>query len=505
MAQVDSSNNPNDPNNPNNAPGNVNQPNQPGGANQPATSGGAGGVTATGAGNVTGQVVGTNNPSQPFQNIAAYLAANAPQSETLANQVAGTVAAPITQANTDITNAANQFTQSVNTGYTPENAGAISAVTANPTAAVAQGPQTVQDFLANFQGNYTGPTDFTTSPNYANIEAEVANANAAAANTQTQPGVQTLLKQTEGPTTAGINNLDALLLNLNPSNLSTIQSAAAPAANLTPMLSDATTAGNAQAQAAMAAVKKAQQDAQGAFGTASGNLTTGVNSELENAVNAYKGSQSTLNDYIKGIAQPGLSGLKVQQLLQAGVDPAVIQAYTGLPTVVQEMLSGWNGVPSLGNAPGSTEWTFPEAGAAPTAAQVATPEDYATLAALTQLSGGSQFNAPISAADASQAGTYISQNLTPKPNNQALAQDLYGYLNSWSNLPGITPVTQGGATTATADYASLMNGIAQYLGLPAFNPNYPPPPPPPGGGGPPFLGPPRGDVHSGGDVHLGGV
>jgi outer membrane lipoprotein SlyB len=62
MAAVDTGNNPNDPNNPNNVPGAVNQPGAQ--VNQPATTGGgAGPVTATGAGNVTGQVVGTANPS----------------------------------------------------------------------------------------------------------------------------------------------------------------------------------------------------------------------------------------------------------------------------------------------------------------------------------------------------------------------------------------------------------------------------------------------------------
>lgn len=497
MAQVDSSNNPNDPNNPNNVPGNVNQPGQSG-TNQPATTGGAGSVTSTGAGNVTGQVVGTANPSQPFQNIASYLAANAPQSANLAQQVAGTVSQPITQAANDITNAGTAFTGSVNAGYTPENSNVISAVAQNPTAAVAQGPQTVQDFLANFNDTYAGPSDFTSQPNYANLETEVAAANAAAANTQTQPGIQTLLKQTEGPTTQGINNLDALLLNLNPSNLSTIQAAATPAAALNPQLSTATTTGNAQVADAQAAAAQAQSDAQGAFNSNVGSLTTGVNSELQQAMQAYENAQNNENTITKGIAQPGLSGLTVRQMQSAGIDPAVIEAYTGVPTVVQEMMTGWNNVPQLGNAPGSTEWTFPQAGPLPNAADVATPQDYATLEALSQLSGGTPFSAPISSATAAQAGTFSPGNLTPKPNNQALAQDLYNYLNQWSNLPGITPVSgtggnpTGPSETAGMDYSALMNGLAQYLGLPAFNSTFPVSAPPPQT--PPTNGPPLGFV-----------
>jgi hypothetical protein len=491
MAQVDSSNNPNDPNNPN-APGAASNQG-PQGTNQPATSGGAGAVTSTGAANVTGNVTGTAQPSQPFQNIASYLAANAPQSEKLASQVAGTVSAPITQATGDIASAADTFNQSVNAGYAPEKPDVIAGVASNPNAVVAQGPQSIADWLSNFQDSYKGPTDFTTSPGYANLEAEVAAANAAAANTKTQPGVQTLLQQTEGPTTAGINNLDALLLNLNPGNLKTIQDAAVGAPALSPALASATTTGNANAQTAQSAAQKAQADAQAAFGTATGNLTTGVNTKLNDAMTQYEQAQQQLNKYIAGIAQPGLSGLKVADLIRAGVDPAVIQAYTGLPTVTTEMLSNWSGLPDLGNAPGSTEWKLPAATALPSAASVATPEDYQTLSALMQLSGGTPFTAPINASDASQAGTFSVGKSTPTPDNKALAQDLYNYLMGWSAPKGISPTQQGqngGAQSAIGDYASEMNAIAAYLGLPAFNANYPtpPPPPPPGGGGPPFLG-----------------
>jgi hypothetical protein len=482
MASVDSSsNNPNDPNNPNNIPGNLNQPGSQ--TNQPATTGGGGAVTATGAANVTGQVAGTANPSQPFQNISSYLAANAPQSEKLASQVAGTVAAPITQAQGDITNAAAQFNQSVNTGYTPENPDSITNVATNPTAVVAQGPQTVTDWLAQFNDAYKGPNDFTAQPNYGTLQSEVAAANQTAQNTQSQPGVQTLLQQTEGPTTAGINNLDALLLNLNPNNLGTIQAAAAGAAALSPALSDAATTGNANALAAQQAADAARTHAQTAFNTSTGNLTTGVNAKVQDAMTQYNQAQQQLNKYISGIAKPGLSGLKVSDLIRLGVDPQVIQAYTGLSTVTQEMLAGWNGLPQLGNAPGSTEWKFPQAGPMPSASTVATPEDYQTLAALMQLSGGTPFNAPITSSTAGQAGTLTTGNMQPTPDNKALAQDLMNYLMGWSAPTGVTPITQGGATSATADYAAEMNGIAAYLGLPPFNPNYPTPPPPGGGGG----------------------
>jgi hypothetical protein len=185
MAQVDT-NNPNDPSNPNNQP---NQINQPGQVNQPTTSGGAGAVTTTGAGNVTGQVVGTNNPAQPFQNISSYLKANEQGGKDLAGQVAGTVSAPINEAQTGITNAANSFTGSVNAGYTPRNQDLITAVGTNPAYVVDENPENVANFKAQLGNKYTGPTDFTQMPGYSDLQTKIAQAQGAAPITpKTNPG-----------------------------------------------------------------------------------------------------------------------------------------------------------------------------------------------------------------------------------------------------------------------------------------------------------------------------
>jgi hypothetical protein len=360
MASVDSSaSNPNDPNNPNNVPGNVNQPGQQG-ANQPATSaGGAGPVTATGAGNVTGQVIGTANPSQPFQNISSYLAANAPGGQALAGQVAGTVTAPIAEAQTGITNAAQDFTKSVNAGYTPENKDLTTAVSQNPAYVVAENPENVTNFLAQVNDKYAGPTDFAQAPGYSDIQAKIAAAQAKAANTQDESGIQSLLQSVEGPTTAGINKLDSLLLSAEPANYKTIQDAGTGAANLLPALNDTTAAQNAlaatgstNASTASAAAAKALQDA---LASETGNLGN-QQKTIEGIVNEYNNSVGVINPVTQNIASD------IQNFLAANPNLKISNALDALQPLM-----------NLSSIAMPSESTY------------ASPFDYQTIAALAKL------------------------------------------------------------------------------------------------------------------------
>lgn len=408
MASVDTGTaNPNDPNNPNNAPGNVSQPG--GQTNQPATTGGAGGVTATGSGNVTGQVVGTANPSQPFQNISSYLAANAPQSQALAGQVAGTVAVPITQANTDITNAASDFSKSVNAGFTPENKDLTTAVANNPAYVVGENPENVQNFLTQLNDKYTGPTDFTQAPGYANLQSEIANANATAANTQSEAGINSLLGGVEGPTTAGINKLDTLLLNMNPDNLKTIQAAGVPAANLAPTLQQNTTDLNAAAGAGAISASTAAANALAALGTARGNVGTNLTNEqntIQGIVDTYNQSVGVINPVVQSITSA------IQNFLAS--NPNI------KPLSSSDPLAALENIASI---------------AMPELATYASPEDYAQIAALMQLGDTNVGQLPISSATSGQAQTFnvptaLQNALGQAPGVQsALQTELSGFGN----------------------------------------------------------------------------
>lgn len=430
MAQVDSSNNPNDPNNPNNPATNPNQVQGPQGSNQPATSGGAGAVTTTGAGNVTGQVTGTNNPAQPFQNIASYLAANVPQSQQLAQQVAGTVSAPITQASTDITNAAGNFTNSVNAGYAPENKDLISAVSENPAYVVAENPQNVANFTANLNDTYNGPTDFTQAPEYANLETEIANAQATAANASTPTGVQTLLKGVEGPTTQGINNLDSLLLNQNPANAATIAAAGKPAENLAPTLTQTTADQNALAAAGSTNASTTASDAAAALAAAHGNVATNLTNEqntIEGVVNEYNQSAGVINPVVADITS-AIKNFLAQNpniTFPAGTDP----------------MAALENIASI---------------AMPNEASYASPQDYAQIAALIQLGDQNTGNFAINPSTANEAQTFtvptqLQDALGKAPGvEQALQTELEGFGNQINSA--VAPFTA--AETAAYNYAT---------------------------------------------------
>ncbi len=355
MAQVDT-NNPNDPNNPNNQP---NQVNQPGQVNQPATTGGAGAVTTTGAGNVTGQVVGTNNPAQPFQNIASYLKANEQGGKDLTTQVAGTVSAPIDQASAGITNAANTFTGQVNAGYTPENKELISAVGTNPAYVVAENPENVTNFQKQLGNKYTGPSDFTQMPGYGDLQTAIANAQAQANNTQNESGIQTLLKGVEGPTTAGINKLDSLLLSANPENYQKIQEAGAGAANLLPTLQSTTAAQNELAGKGATEASTSAADAAAALQAA----LTGERGNLGDQTSTIQGIIDEYNKSV-GIINPVTTniGSAIQNFLAANPNLK--------PTDINSILA-----PLMNLAPVNT----------PDMGTYASPYDYQTVAALKQL------------------------------------------------------------------------------------------------------------------------
>lgn len=480
MAQVETNTqNPNDPNNPN-AP--ANQPaNQQ--INQPATSGGAGAVTSTGAANVTGQVVGTNNPTQPFQNIASYLSANAPQSANLANEVAGTVTQPIAQTTNDITNASQDFTNSVNAGYTPQNTTLISQVAANPTAAAAN-PNTVTSFQQQLNDAYTGPTDFTAAPAYTNLNAEIANAQALGQSALTPTGIQTLLQSTEAQDyTQGINNLDALLLNENPQNLQTIQNAGlvANTANnaLQNFLTTQTTQDAADVQAAEANAAAAQTAAQQGLTGAENAFTGNVNQEVANAQQAATAYNQPIIDLQKALATGDFSVL-------TPADNAVLAGGTnfapGFGNVMNAYQAAAAGLPGF-NLPlqpnFSNAATIPNEATIPTVGNVATPADYAEAQAFNTLAGMPQ-NLPIDPAMAASAGQFGIPATNPTFNTQSAALDLINLLNA----TGIENIPAGTQSIGTAPYNQAMSVIGQWLnqnfpGTPTTGGN---PSPLPGGG-----------------------
>jgi hypothetical protein len=438
MAAVDTANNPNDPNNPNVAGATAPAQNQA--ANQPATSGGAGAVSSTGSGNVTGQVVGTANAPQPFQNISAYLEANAPQSAALAGQVANSVSAPITQAQNDIGTSSQNFVNSVNAGYTPQDSNVVTSAASDPTK-FASDPNNIAAFQKQLNDTYAGPLDFTALPDYSNLQTEVANAQARGTSAQTPTGIGTLLQDIEGPNyTAGINNLDTLLTTQDPNNVKTIR-AAGDLANTTNNnlgnLLNTQTAQNTQtvkdAQAKAAAASGAARDAflgpTGTLSNLNGAITSSTTAKTAQAkaqqdklladlkaiystpqdtaattLGTYGGGSTpwynTTNYTVGDLAPADLSALGIAPDQWAALQTAMQNAGTSVNETGNNFGAG-----SPTSQIDLTQFLTQLQPSTISNANVATPEQYAEASAIQQLLGTLPAGTAINPGDAALAGT----------------------------------------------------------------------------------------------------
>ncbi len=465
-------------------------------ATQTGGSSGQGGGTSA-AGTTPG--VGTSTQfGSGASRLSDYLKANQDQVQGMANNIAGNIGNQYSGLQSGIKEAGQTFGSQVQGGYTPTDPTVLGQVQESPVKA-ASNPDTLSSFQKQLNSQYTGPSSFEASQPYQGIQRKVQDAVSQSQLLNTYPGLSTYLQNNvEKNATPGQNTLDTVLLQGNTNAYQTVKDAAKPFEGLTNQLGDVASQQTQGIQAAQQGADTARAGAQSALKSATDPFVSGINSRLGEAEQGYVTGQNTLNSYLKNIADYGLAGRNTQENQTLGVAPEVITGFSGLPTVMSEMQGAWNNLPALSSAkPGSlNDWTVPQIGAGPSASSIATPDDYAMLQALTSLGGNAPSNSPIDMANAAQAGTYNPQGMfSPTPNNKALGQDLFDYLQPWGNIPGATPKAGGNQSSATADYASYMNTLAQYLGLPAFNTNYPTTPPPvtqEPPSGPPYTAPPGG-------------
>ena len=416
--------------------------------NQP-TTGGTSAAAGTAQGGQTSPGAATNqqpvSPVQQNQNpqngagytdVTSYLNANQQGGQQLGTQVAANLTTGYNNVQNDINNSANTAIGSINSGYIPENTQLIQQVAANPTAAVAD-PNQLSGYEAQLNDTYTGPTTWadTTDANgntiggYGTLQGEVATAqqnadlqNPGTANVLTQQVEQQL---NPGQTSQGINALDTLLLTGNPNAVNTVNAAAAPYANLTDYLNNQNTTIGTDVTNAQAAAAQTAQDAFNAVGgpngtvntlnntinsTASSDLTA-AQAEQQALTNAFAanyaadtseagnapvtGSAGALANQLATGAQTNLNTLTPAEISELGLTQdqynSLLAAQNQAATA-QFVNSPWQG---NGDA-----WTQTQAvnlgqyldGTAPTtsninAGSVATPQQYAEMAAINQLLG----------------------------------------------------------------------------------------------------------------------
>ena len=373
-------------------------------------SGGSGGKTAS---------VAPTTAGQPFSNLSAYLTANQPQIANQANLTAGELTNQYGQLQQEIGNAANAYTSAVGAQYAPYATDLSGSVAANPAAFV-QNPSNVTAFQEQVAAPVATPTFETISP-YTTANADVTNAAGTAANVNTLPGLQTYLTQqaqnTNTPYTTGESVLDATLLNQSPAAIQQVQDAAAPIVALPTALANTVTAQDAAAQAAYQAALQQQQtttsgltaDEQAlinAIGTpesATGVAGTGELGTAQAAAQAQ--NAAVLADLAsKNLSPTDLATLGITPDQWAALQSAVTAA--GTPQTVQSANGQFGAQSGTANID-LTQWLqqlSPQAQI--TAANVATPSQYANAAALAELAGtGGWSTNPLNPANAAEAGT----------------------------------------------------------------------------------------------------
>jgi hypothetical protein len=407
---------------------------------QTGGSAGAGSGASKAGGEPSSQGTSTQFGSSASK-LGDYLSANAPQIGQQAQNVASGLNTQYGQVQSDITNAANQFGQSVQGGYAAPNQDVVNQAVTNPTQFAAT-PSNVSAFQGQLNDVYSGPTSYESTTPYTNIQGEVQNAVQNAGLLNTQAGLQSYLGQTSGGNqTQASNTLDALLLSGNPAAQQQIQQAAGQFQGLTDQFGNTVTAADQSVQAAQQAAQQAQQYAQGQYGTA----VTGFNTNLQNELAAANAANT---DYNTNIAN-------LRSQLQSGQLPTGYGVDTGLQSFLTQYMN-----PSL--APlGGASYNYVNAlpsnvnPQVPQLGQVASAQDYATLAALNQL-GGTPIQSQLDPTQAALAGTYQTPTIG-NLNNQTIAQDI---------LTGAQGVNGQMNSQQYGTYLADLQALENYLGTP---------------------------------------
>ncbi len=489
---------------------------------QPPTTGGNGGAGGTGAQGGSSSSAGPAQPvsnvqqnaapqnGQGYTDVGAYLDANQAGSQQLGNQVASNLTNTYNTTKSGIDTSANNVINQANMGYTQGNDALIQQVANNPTAAVSD-PNQVAAFQAQLNDTYTGPTSWadTTDANgntiggYGTQQGNVANAQQEANLVNTPGGYNVLTQQVEQPgASAGVNSLDALLLGGNPNAVQTIQQAATPFNDLGTYLDAQNNTVNNTISNDTTAAQNVANNALNAFTGSNGTLTNLNNTvnntaatDLTNAQNQYNtlmsilggvGNDQNLQTAINAITNPSANTTQnVQNVKNAEaaenntLTPDQLASLGITQDQWNNILSGENTLetptfvasPFQGNGSawtqaGQVPLTQFINGTAPTAnninaSTVATPEQYAEMAAIEQLLGGqTPQGAALNPANASLAGT---ANLNPVSLNYNGANDYLTQLAQAQYQQALTGANATADAQQAQHQASLGGGIGGLL------------------------------------------
>lgn len=353
---------------------------------------GSGGSVGAESGGAAAAGSSTGTPTQfgsSASKLGDYLSANAPQIGQQADKISGQLNTQYNQLNQGITNAANQFGQQVQGGYNAPDQNIVNQALANPNQFV-QDPNNVKAFQGQYNNQYTGPQNFESTSPYSQIQGQVQSAVQQGGLLQNQAGLQSYLQgQQKNPTRASAT-LDSLLLRGNPEAQQKVKTAGQQFNNLTGQLEQAKTAGNQQVDVAKTAANTSKQYAQDTVAPAVANWQKTLTDQVANN-EKQRGDYNTNIASILAKLSNGQSGtLTASEVAQLNANYPEIVKFNNLAQINNDSYGGATNVNLANYLQGSLN---PDNNIA-TAANSATPQDYSTANAYSQLLG-QNFNNPL--------------------------------------------------------------------------------------------------------------
>ena len=372
------------------------------GAAPSGPSGGSGATpSASGAAPAGGQ----------FASLNQYLSANQGQAAPLAGKITRGINSEYNNLNTQNNAALSGINQTVASNAAPtqdQTNATIAQESANP-ASFTNNPSNVTSFQNLLNASYAGPASAESTNTYQNQQNAVNSAIAAGQNSvTTEAGRENLLSQNEATPTTGVTALNSAILSQDPTALGSIEKAYQPFGSLLTNLQTGAGAADKQIAQQQAQDTQASQAASQAINSQINALNSGVTGTLT----ADQQKAATQNAQIKSDLAAGTPTASDLAALGMTSDQWNALSAADKAAATSQVVNSSNG--QFGANTGTTTidptqfLTQQNPNAVLTAANVATPQDYANAQAYQTLLNGLNLQTPtmaINPTTASQAGT----------------------------------------------------------------------------------------------------
>ena len=256
--------------------------------------------------------VGESSPSGPsrttggFAGITQYLAKNAPATQRLGEQAAGSIQQKGEAARQAVSQAGQQFESAVAPQQVNQNQQIQDALRNDP-ASLTSSPEQAAAFQQQFGANYTGPSTLEETEYYAPAQSAVKGAQESAKLSETEGGRTQLLSQlTSGGDrrrTRGSLLLDSALLQASPTARTALERARGSQSDLDSRLQGASEAARARASSIQGTNAATQAAARAALGEARGTLETDLDTRVSAARNAALARNAAAKSSLLGVSQ----------------------------------------------------------------------------------------------------------------------------------------------------------------------------------------------------------